>query len=167
MKKLISFLFVTALLLTACEGPQGPPGPPGFDGEDGGLIVAQSFEIEVDFTSANGYQIVEDYGFTVLDSDVTLVYILWDETNGNPIWRLIPQIVEFDQGQLQYNFDFTSQDVSIFLDGTIDFGLLGAEWTQNQVFRVVVIPADNVGAIDVNNFEAVLKAGNISSFIKK
>ena len=77
------------------------------------------------------------------------------------------QIVEFQEGQLQYNFDFTRDDVSIFLDGTIDFGLLGSEWTQNQVFRVVVIPADNVDAVNISSLEAVSKAGNISSFERK
>jgi len=165
MKKIISLLFITALFLTSCEGPVGPPGPPG---NDGGLIVAQAFEIEVDFTAANNYEIIEAYGFEVLSYDVTLVYNAWETDNsGNPIWRLLPQIVEFDEGQLQYNFDFTQQDVRIFLDGDIDFDLLGNEWTQNQLFRVVVIPADNVGSVDINNLEAVLKAGNISKFEKK
>lgn len=165
MKKLLS-LFVLVILFISCEGPVGPPGPPGLPGEEV-IFLASAFEIEVDFTSQNGYSIVEPYGFEVFPSDVTLVYIQWDSTNGQPIWRLLPQIVEFQEGQLQYNFDFTRDDVSIFLDGTIDFGLLGSEWTQNQVFRVVVLPADNVGAVNISSLEAVSKAGNISSFERK
>jgi predicted small secreted protein len=164
MKKLISLLVIATFILTSCEGPQGPPG---FDGEDGGLIVAQAFQIEVDFTAANNYEYVEPYGFEVLPSDVTLVYNAWDtDDNGNPIWRLLPQVVEFQEGQLQYNYDFRQEDVRFFLDGTIDFGLLASEWTQNQLFRVVVIPADNVGEVDTNNLDAVLKAGNITKFDK-
>ena len=165
MKKIITLLVLATFILTSCEGPQGPPGFDGFDGEDGGLIVANAFQIEVDFTAANNYEIIEAYGFEVLPYDVTLVYNAWDTDNlGNPIWRLLPQIIEFNEGQLQYNFDFTQDDVRIFLDGTIDFGLLGNEWTQNQLFRVVVIPADNVDAVNVQNLEEVLKAGNIKSF---
>ncbi len=165
MKKFLS-LFVTVLLFISCEGPAGPPGPPGLPGEEV-IFLASAFEIEVDFTAQNGYSIVEPYGFEVFPSDVTLVYIQWDSAGGQPIWRLLPQIVEFQEGQLQYNFDFTRDDVSIFLDGTIDFGLLGSEWTQNQVFRVVVIPADNVDAVNISSLEAVSKAGNISSFERK
>ncbi|MFD1314215.1 hypothetical protein [Namhaeicola litoreus] len=166
MKKIISLLFIV-LLSIACEGPAGPPGPPGLPGDDGAIFLASAFEIEVDFTAQNGYSIVEPYGFDVFPSDVTLVYIQWDVTNGQPIWRLLPQIVEFQEGQLQYNFDFTQDDVSIFLDGTIDFGLLGSEWTQNQVFRVVVLPADNVDAVDISSLKEVAKAGNIQTFERK
>ncbi|MDZ7613162.1 MAG: hypothetical protein U5K51_05215 [Flavobacteriaceae bacterium] len=164
MFKKIFSLLVLVLLFSACEGPSGPPGPPG---DDGAVLVANAFEIEVDFNSGNGYRIIEDYGFDVFPFDVTLVYILWDQENGTDIWRLLPQIVEFQEGQLQYNFDFTQNDVSIFLDGTIDPGILGSEWTQNQVFRVVVIPADNVGLVNVNNLDEVMKAGGILEFEKK
>lgn len=157
IKKIFS-LFLIVLLFSACEGPAGPPGPPG---EEGAILVANAFEIEVDFNAANEYRIIEDYGFEVFPFDVTLVYILWDQNNGTDIWRLLPQIVEFNEGQLQYNFDFTQNDVSIFLDGTINFDILGDEWTQNQVFRVVVIPADNIDGLDINNMEAVMKAGRI------
>jgi len=168
MKKIISFLVLTIFILTSCEGPQGPPGYDGFDGEDGGLIVANAFQIEVDFTPGNNYEVIEAYGFEVFPFDVTLVYNAWETDNfGNPIWRLLPQIVEFNEGQLQYNYDFTQDDVRIFLDGTIDFGLLGNEWTQNQLFRVVVIPADNVDAVNIQNLDEVLKAGNITKFDQK
>ena len=163
VNKIGSFLLML-LLFSACEGPTGPPGPPG---DDGAVLVANAFEIEVDFTAGNGYRILEDYGFEVFPFDVTLVYILWEQDNGTDIWRLLPQVLEFPEGQLQYNYDFTQTDVSIFLDGTINFNILGSEWTQNQVFRVVVIPADNVGLVNINNLEEVMKAGRIVEFEKK
>ena len=40
-----------------------------------------------------------------------------------------------------------------FLDGTTDFDTLDDAWTQNQVFRVVVVPADNVDRIDTSNLD--------------
>lgn len=161
MKKIISLLFVMAMVLTACEGDQGPPGPPG---ADGGIIEASAFEIEVDFDSANKYEHTEKYGFEVRTSDVTLVYILWETLEGTDVWRLLPQNVVFDNGELIYNFDFTQTDVRFFLDGDVDFSTIGTEWTQKQVFRVVVVPAENVDSIDVTNFDSVLQATNIQKF---
>ena len=167
MKRILTLISVFALLLTACVGDTGPPGFDGFDGLDGldGEIIASSaFEIVVDFNTANNFEFVEAYGFTVFPSDVTLVYILWDTINGQDVWRLMPQTVIFGDGSLVYNFDFTQEDVRFFLDGTTDFNALDDVWTQGQVFRVVVIPADNIDGIDVSNINAVLNANNIQSF---
>ncbi len=73
----------------------------------------------------------------------------------------------FDEGVLTYNFDFTQTDVRFFLDGTIDFGILDASYTQNQVFRVVVVPADNVGRLDYRDLSIVMDAYGIESFEKR
>ena len=163
MKRLLSVITVFTLLLTACEGPQGPPGFDGFDGLDGEIIASSAFEIEIDFNADNNYEYIEAYGFNVLPSDVTLVYILWDTINGQDVWRLMPQTVTFDTGSLVYNFDFTQDDVRFFLDGTTDFSTLDDVWTQDQVFRVVVVPADNVDGIDVSDINAVMNLIDIQS----
>ena len=167
MKRILSLFTVLALLLTACEGPMGPPGFDGLDGLDGldGEIIASSaFEIEVDFNDTNNFEYIEAYGFEVLPTDVTLVYILWDTDNGQDIWRLMPQTVYFDDGSnLVYNFDFTQDDVRFFLDGTSDFTSLDDVWTLDQVFRVVVVPADNIDGVDVTDINAVLSSSNIQS----
>ena len=167
MKRLLSLFTVFALFFIACEGPQGPPGFDGLDGLDGldGAIIASSaFEIEIDFNDANYYEFIEAYGFEVLPSDVTLVYILWETDNGQDIWRLMPQTTYLnDDSTLVYNFDFTQDDVRFFLDGTADFSTLDDVWTQDQVFRVVVVPADNVDGIDVTDINAVLSLNNIQA----
>ncbi|MBD0831729.1 hypothetical protein [Aestuariibaculum sediminum] len=157
MKKLISILLIT--ILFACEGPQGAPGPPG---ADGGLIVSSAFEIEINFNETNNYEYFESYGFDVYPFDVVMVYILWDRDEN--IWRALPQTIFFQEGSLIYNFDFTQEDVRFFLDGNIDFSLLGGEWTQNQVFRVVVIPADNVDSVNLNDYNNVIETLNIKAF---
>ena len=77
---------------------------------------------------------------------------------------MLPQTVTFDDGTLVYNYDFTQTDVSFFLDGTTDFTTLGSEWTQDQVFRVVVVSADNIDSIDINNLGSVMQMTNIESF---
>jgi hypothetical protein len=165
MKRIIYLIPVfTLLLLTSCEGPQGPPGFDGFDGQDGGIIVASAFEIVIDFNNDNNYQFIEPYGFDVFPSDVTLVYIEWETENGEPIWRLLTQTEYFEDGVLVYNYDFTQDDVRFFLDGTVDFSTLDNAWTQNQAFRVVVIPADNVDGLDISNLDLVMQANNLESF---
>ena len=167
MKRILSLISVFALLLTACEGPQGPPGFDGFDGQDGGLIVSSAFEIELDFIAEDNFEIIEPYGFDVFPTDVTLVYILWDTIEGQDVWRLLPQSVPFNDGDLVYNFDFTQQDVRFFLDGTTDLNALDDVWTQNQVFRVVVVPADNVGRRDYSDINTVIEAYGIESFPRR
>lgn len=169
MKKLLSAFFVTILFaVSACTGPIGPQGvrgPEGIPGEPGGIEYAKAFEFITNFTSSNDYSVVEPYGFEVYESDVTLVYVLWDVLeDGTDVWRLLPQTAYLTNGILSYNFDFTLADVSIFLDGTVaDFGAVPATYRIDQVFRVVVIPAEFVaGARQDFTYEKVTKAYNIS-----
>lgn len=172
MKTITRILFVFAIaVFTSCEGPVGPPGPPGEDGQDGDSFLGSVFEIEGDFTSDNDYSLFFEFpnSIEVFESDVVLVYILWEQTeddNGQPVdvWRLLPQTVMLDEGVLQYNYDHTFNDVQVFLEGTIDFNtLLPAEW-QNQVFRIAVLPADYAknNNIDVTDFSGVMKSMKIN-----
>ncbi|MFT5847875.1 MAG: hypothetical protein ACJARX_001641 [Psychroserpens sp.] len=164
MKRILSVISIFAVLLTSCTGDQGPPGFDGFDGQDGGIFVASAFEVVIDFNADNDYQFIEPYGFDVFPSDVTLVYIEWETDNGEPIWRLLTQTEYFDNGVLVYNYDFTQQDVRIFLDGTINLNTLDNVWTQNQAFRVVVVPADNIDGLDVSNLDSIMQAYAIEDF---
>lgn len=169
MKRILTFISVFALLLTACEGPQGPPGFDGFDGQDGqdGVGVPPAFEIVLDFTPEDNYELIEPYGIEVGPTAVALVYISWEVDNGQDIWRPLPQTEYFEDGTLVYNFDFTQNDVRFFLDGTIDFSTLDPSYTDAQVFRVVLVPAENVGRVDLSDLNAVMSAYGIEEFIKR
>lgn len=96
-----------------------------------------------------------------------MVYILWESINGQDVWRLLPQTVPFNDDDLVYNYDFTQQDVRFFLDGTTDLNTLDDFWTLNQIFRVVVVPADNVGRSDYSDINAVIEAYDIESFPRR
>ncbi len=170
MKTITGILFVfTLAVLTSCIGEPGPTGPPG---EDGDSFLGSVFEIEGDFTSDNDYSLFFEFPNTieVFESDVVLVYILWDQTeddNGDPvdIWRLLPQSVVFDNGDiLQYNYDHTFFDVEIFLDGSADFGALDPAYLEDQVFRIAVLPADYAmnNDLDVSDFGSVMQALKIN-----
>ncbi|MGB5648222.1 collagen-like protein [Muriicola sp.] len=175
MKKMSLFFSALAVVfMISCEGPAGPPGPPGFDGfdgQDGINILGTVFEIEGSFNQANDYALLYEFPTTVevFESDVVLVYILWDQAedgNGDPvdIWRLLPQTRLLDQGILQYNFDHTFFDVSVFLESDFDLATLQTGDTDNQVFRIAVLPAayGTTGKLDTSNIDAVMRALNVS-----
>lgn len=147
MKK-ISFIIIllASVLIQSCEGPVGPPG------EDGTSLIGTVFEMEGDFKASNNYELFFDFpqNFEIYNTDVALVYILWEvaTVNGNQtdVWRLLPQTVILDDGILQYNFDYTVNDVRIFLEGTTNFNNLLPAETDNQIFRIAVLPADFVAS---------------------
>lgn len=169
MKKLLSALFVTALLFTACEGDQGPPGPPGPEGEPGINVVGQTIEYEdVDFD----YFADVNYHATiiglpddveVLTSDAILVYrleVIEDNGDVYETWSLIPQNFFLDEGTIQYVYNHTDVDVELIIDGNFDLSNLDTGFTQDQVFRFVIVPSDFAEStgIDVANFNAVMNA---------
>ena len=174
MKKLgLTFGMILSLILVSCEGPSGPPGPPGppgFDGEDGINILGQVYDIQGDFTPGNGYSIFSEFAIDapsveVFETDVVLVYILWEQTedgDGLPvdIWRLLPQTRILNQGLLQYNYDHTFFDVSVFLESDFDLSTLQPGDTDNQVFRIAIVPAEfgQTSRMDVSNIESVMSA---------
>lgn len=174
MKNLLSTLALSVFFLLSCEGPSGPPGPPGFDGldgQDGVNILGNVLEIETDFTPGNNYSVLYPFPNTVevFESDVVLVYLLWDQTedgNGEPvdIWRLLPQTRILNQGLLQYNFDYTFLDINLFLESDFDLGTLSPADTDNQVFRIAILPADFAQAakVDYSNINAVMATLNVA-----
>lgn len=152
MKTMKTFVLLLASLfiVSSCEGPMGPPG------QDGDALIGTIFEMEGDFNASNKYELYFDFpqNFEIYNTDVVLVYILWDVVNLNgkntDVWRLMPQTIVLkdispnytETDVLQYNFDYTVNDVRIFLETTMNFNdLLPAE-TQDQVFRIAVLPAD-------------------------
>jgi hypothetical protein len=175
MKKIALVLgsFLT-LFIVSCEGPAGPPGLDGFDGEDGldGInILGQVVEIEGSFTPENNYSVFYEFpqSVEVFESDLVLVFLLFDQTedgNGDPvdIWRLLPQTRILNQGLLQYNYDHTFLDVNIFLESDFDLGTLLPGDTQNQVFRIAILPAEfaQAGKMDTSNLDAVMRSLNVT-----
>ena len=163
---LLSFAF---LFLIACQGEPGPPGLDGQDGLDGDSFIGLVLTRTGDFTAENGYTLYYQYpdDITVYESDVVLVYILWEQaedTNGDliDVWRLLPQTVVLDEGVLQYNFDYTSADIQIFLEGTVDFNTLLPAEALNQTFRIVILPADYAKSnnLDVTDYNMLMKSLN-------
>ncbi|WP_188363134.1 hypothetical protein [Flavobacterium orientale] len=159
MKRITLILTVIGMItLQSCEGPQGIPG------RDGYSVEAEVFEVTRNFSASNNYSSLIPLNPPILDSDVVLVYLLWDVDGNTPIWRLMPQTVQLIEGDLQYNYDFTRFDVNLFLDSA-DFNLdiLGPQWTQNQTFRIVLVPGYFGSArMDFSNYEDVMTTLGLS-----
>ncbi|MGX7668656.1 hypothetical protein [Flavobacterium pedocola] len=120
----------------------------------------------VDFHPGNGYSVLLDFPHATYTSDMVLVYHLYEVSGGQDVWRLMPQTYYFSAGgELDYNFDFTTTDARVFLDANFDLNTLSSAWTDNQIFRVVVIPAyfgnKNAKEVDLNNYNEVIKHFNI------
>ncbi|WP_405350418.1 dihydrolipoamide dehydrogenase [Nonlabens sp. Asnod3-H03] len=169
MKKL-ALLFTLAVVLISCEGPQGPPG---FDGLDGSDFVAQSYE-RVRSITAPDYNILINHpnDIVVFETDVILVYKSFGQitaSDGLPtdVWRLLPQTVYTDFGEFQYNYDYTFDDVEIFLDGPLstDFNLLDTEYTDNQIFRIIILPAELASnpLIDITDYDSVMNLAGLTT----
>lgn len=185
MKKISTLLICAFFALASCttdsvQGPPGPPGPQGPEGTSGvNGFVGTAIDVTGDMTAENSYTLTlyfDDINLEVLESDVVLVYVKvgdgQDDANGVPIeiFRALPQTYFQGDKTVQYNFDFTYEDVFIFLDGInsdgteLDFAALDEEFRLNQKFRVIVLPADfaqNRKQLDLTNMKSVMKEFNI------
>lgn len=179
MKKIYFLLSVLAFSLASCSGDEGPVGPPGPQGPQGPAgvdgLIGTVFDIQGDFTAENDYTLFAEYSqFTdveVFETDVVLVYLRVGqdgEAGGEPVWvwRLLPQTYYLEGGgTMQYNYDYTFFDVNIFLDANVDLSTLGAAFTDDQVFRVAIVPADIAqnANLDFTDYQEVMSAMNYSS----
>jgi hypothetical protein len=155
MKKIVSVLFVFALLFTSCQGE---------DGEDGGIFLGQSFEREIDLVATNNYQQTVEIPLNIdlYDTDMVLVYRLLGQSGGYDIWKPLPETVYTNFGEeFQYNFEHNFDFVTIFIDApsTFNYNNLLSGDTLDQIFRIVVLPVDFVNSknIDITNYDEVIK----------
>ncbi len=165
MKKILTLFAVIGLIaFSSCEGPEGPPGR---DGD-----ANEIFEVTFDFTSANNYGRTFVLNPVIGVNDNILVYELVNTNNGIDTWALLPQVYYFNNGTAQYNFDFSFDQFSIFIDSNLTLSSLPASFTNNKTFRVVIIPGTVFGKSankpDYSNYNEVIKRYNIDdSNVKK
>ncbi|MBV1924226.1 MAG: collagen-like protein [Flavobacteriaceae bacterium] len=141
MKKLLLFLAISStFLFSSCEGE---------DGQDGINILGQVYEVTTDlnYDSPNNLWrniVTIPNDIVVYESDVVLVYLLEDVSqNGHDLWSPLPQNFFLSNGDIiQYVYNHTFFDVEILIDGNFDLISLGNQFTDDQTFRIAIVPAE-------------------------
>jgi len=173
--KNITFVMLSLLiaLCISCEGPQGLAGFDGQNGLDGSEFENSAFEITRSFALNNEgvYSVApETYplDLNLLKSDVLLIYRLEKVVDGLDVWRQLPQPFFSDEGLLFYNFDFTQDDYSLFLEPDFDTNLVTNDLIRNQTFRVLVVPANilSTSKVDVSDINAMMGLLGIKDIVK-
>lgn len=164
MKKILTLFAVIGLVaFSSCEGPEGPQGPEGPEGAPG--YVNEIFEVNVNFTSGNNYSTTFPLNPVIAQTDNLLVYELVNTTNNIDTWALLPQLYYLNGGSAQYNYDFSFDQFTIFIDASFALNTLPSAFTSNKVFRVVIIPgavySKSANSVDYSDYNAVIKKYNI------
>ncbi len=142
MKNILALSILSILLFTSCEGPSGPPGPPGIN------ILGQVFEATINLNNFNNFQKVVTIpnSIEVYESDVVLVYRYEGTFDNADIWTPLPATYFDANGTFLYTFNHTYFDLKFFLDGNFNLNTLGVEWTNDQTFRIAIVPAEFASA---------------------
>lgn len=163
MKKFILSIIILSAIV-ACRGPRGYQGDPGIN------VLGQTFEKQVDFgyeSQPNMFSALVGIpnSVEVYDSDAILVYRLESvpATNGGTIdtYSLIPQEFYLPEGTISYVYNHSLNDIELIIDGDFYLGNLDPVFTDNQVFRFVVIPSDwaNDPNINIENYDDLQSYG--------
>ena len=155
MKKiLLLFAALGSLTLSSCNNDDD------FVAVDNDTI-AEVFELSnIDFALEPGtgrYTVLYPLDPNIVESDVVLVYrIVNDE--GFLVKQPIPRTLYLDgDDEIDYDFNFSSEDILFIMDANFDLADAPA-YTQNQSFRVAIVPGYFSSTVDVNDYDAVMAA---------
>ncbi len=179
MRYLTIITLAIATFMFSCEGPVGPQGPEGPQGNRGpqGEPGTEGFTFEYisNFAAPDYESLLElPSNFQLLESDVALVYIYQGTTTefGETVevWEPLPQLHILEEGILQYYFNHTLYSVLVSMQANFDISILGTQYTNDQIFRVVVVPAQFFDsgrmAVDLNDYHAVTEHFGIKEVVK-
>lgn len=136
MKKLFPFLllFITSFILFNCK-------------EDDDVQVQVDYPAVYDLRNVNfsynatdGWTYGQSFKNPLLDQDYVVIFRQTGTSGNAPVWQQIPRTLYLDQGELDYDFDFSKNDFMIYAGGTYDLSTT-PQYLNNQTFRVVLVPA--------------------------
>lgn len=112
----------------------------------------------------NDYAVRFNFPQRIVESDVVLVY-RFDGVNssGRDVWQALPETYYFNDGTRDFSFKyiFTDDYVSIYLDGN-NRSDIPADYRLNQIFRIVIVPADFATSVDVDDYNEVMNTLKLS-----
>lgn len=150
MKKIFLLLsIISTFTFTSCNVD---------DDEIDNDTIGEMFHVDnVNFVASGQYRALIPLNPTIYSSDVILVY-RWAGVNSrnNDIWEPVPNTYNLDEGRLSYFFDFSVDDVVLYLESEFD-PMLRQDFSLNQSFRIVIVPAwDNSAKINMS-YDAVVE----------
>lgn len=166
MKKILLLLVAfSSVMLTSCNN----------DDDVDRDTVATVAQRTISFNSGNDFsQLITTNTYP---DDMVLVYRQgYDAIANTNVWELTPRNYNFDNGDvIGYDFNFTQADVLIYMVANFNLAEASNSYTQNQVFRIVIIPGFTNGngkvapKADFKDYKAVIKAYGIdeSKIIKQ
>ena len=138
MKKITLFLvFVGMMMLQSCEVTEVA------EIVENGNTISEVFEETTSFVPINNYKVTFPLQPKFFSGDNILVYQLVNTNNGIDTWALLPQIYYFTGGSAQYNFNFSLDRFTIFVDASFPLNQLPSDFLLNKTFRIVIIAGDD------------------------
>lgn len=121
------------------------------DDDNGRDIVYYDYPQAFDLNNVNltyqattgRYENLTIFNNPLYPSDVILVYRRTVD-DGFSVWQQIPRTLYLSNGdEVDYDFNFTRDDFLVFSDANFDLST-APQFIQNQTFRVVIVPVDDI-----------------------
>lgn len=130
--------------------------------------ISEVFElrnVNFAYNAQDGYTIYRPLSPQIYLDDVILIYRLSGTIDSNtPIWQQIPKTLYLNEGELDYDFDFSKEDFTIYAGGNYDLSLT-PNYLFNQTFRIVIVPgllSNKMNGVDYSDYNAVIKTLKIN-----
>ena len=128
-------------------------------------VVLDINNVNFTYNAEDGYHISRSFTKPLFNSDVVLIYRkAGSASDGSPVWQSIPRTLYLADGkELDYDFDFTKNDIMIYANGNYDISTTPT-YLNNQTFRVVLVPASpgaKNNSVDYTDYNSVIKYFNI------
>ena len=166
MKKIIPLLMLAfvSIFTVSCDNNDDEVQYVDNDTYAGVIEITRSFQYNSSTQQHFINQQISQYG--MLDSDKVLVYRLKGVVSGNDVWQQIPTTIFVNNtDEVNYDFDFTKNDVQIYVDGNYNVMTVTPQYYNNQTFRIVLVPAGYLkgtsSPVDYSDYNAVIKYYNI------
>lgn len=146
MKKYFSLLLIVLFAFTVISCDDSNSNPVTVDND----TYPVAYDITESFTFTDAYFIRKEFNNPLVASDVVLIYRQSGTDNGNPVWQSLPRTLYIGNEELDYDFDFTRNDILIRAGGTMDLQAQNTQfkntYLNNQKFRIVIVPASSGAA---------------------
>lgn len=140
MKKFLPLLLVliSSILIFSCKD----------DDEEVVVDYPTVYDLNINLVqnATDYYGFNQPFDGSLLNQDIVLVYRKSNPGNNSAVWEPLPKTYFFNEGAMDYTFDFTTTDVQIDLRADFNLSIKNdnnfrSTFLTGQTFRVVLVPA--------------------------